>query len=549
MLTKSSNTPPALPWWTWVLPLFVLHLASHLSAWSSIMSGTSLFYFTTPLALVMCYWWGLRVIPAVFINATASAFLFGLSNPWLYPAYALPETAFIFLSWLFFVKWGKGKCWIPNIYDTSLFLIIGITLPLALFKITQVGILYETGLLASNQFWQIFISISLSDFLLIFGISIPVLYFFSGPMTWRKFTSIEEPVPDRLAPLQRKVASSWFRIEIVILIALVFILSRTLQFSDFWFTYGVLSLYTAIRFGIGIVIIFNTYILVLTYFVPTATGAYFNEHVFTGDELNSIQLGMGLLYVFSTITGRVMSDSGGLSKRLLQKNNELAHANKELDRFVYSVSHDLSAPLKSIMGLVNISRMEKDDAELRHYFNNIETSVHKLEAFIGEILDYSRNERQEVSLENINLTNLCQEILDNLRFQEGFDKIQISLEGIDNFSLITDKMRLKIILNNLLSNAVKFQKIIANEPPFITVTAKALATHYSIYVEDNGEGIPPEARERIFDMFFRGTPRANGSGLGLYIAREAAEKINGKLTVESVYGKGSLFHLEIKKYL
>ena len=109
-----------------------------------------------------------------------------------------------------------------------------------------------------------------------------------------------------------------------------------------------------------------------------------------------IQLGSGLLYVFSTVTGRVMSDAGALEKRLSHQNKELEQANKELDRFVYSVSHDLSAPLRSILGLIGISRIEKDEQQLRFYIDNIEASVNKLENFINEILDYSRNERQQV---------------------------------------------------------------------------------------------------------------------------------------------------------
>lgn len=548
MLTKSPNPVQPLPWWTWVLPLIILHLASQLSAWSSVMTGTSLFYFTTPFGLIMCYWWGLRVVPAVFINSIISAVLFGLSEPLLYPIYAIPETLYIFLSWLFFIKWGKGKSWLPNIFYTSLYLIIGITVPFAVFKLIQVFLIYNTGLLTADQFLPILISVSLSDFILIFAISFPALYFFTGPLTKRKLTLIDEIVPDRTTPLLKKIKSMWFRVEFVILVALVLVLSRTLQFSDFWFTYGILSLYAAIRFGFGIVILFNTYILILTYFIPTATGEYFNEKMFVGDELNKIQLGMGLLYVFSAITGRVMSDAGGLKKRLLQKNDELEQANKELDRFVYSVSHDLSAPLKSIMGLVNVSRLEKEDANLRPYFTSIETSVFKLENFIGEILDYSRNERQEVSMEQVSLHELCHEILDNLKFQEGFNKLNVNLTEINDLTLYTDKMRLKMILNNLLSNAVKFQKVLSEDSPFICVRARESKDQYFIEVEDNGEGITPEAKGRIFEMFFRGTQRAKGSGLGLYIAKEAAEKINGRLTVSSEYGKGSVFYLEIKKH-
>src|SRR5690606_8142393 len=108
-----------------------------------------------------------------------------------------------------------------------------------------------------------------------------------------------------------------------------------------------------------------------------------------------------LLFVFAAITGRVISDLRITEQQLSMQNAQLELANKELDHFVYSVSHDLSAPLKSILGLVAVSRHSKDHKEAELYFDKIETSVLRLEALIREILDYSRNKRQELKFEQI----------------------------------------------------------------------------------------------------------------------------------------------------
>jgi signal transduction histidine kinase len=305
-------------------------------------------------------------------------------------------------------------------------------------------------------------------------------------------------------------------------------------------------MYFAIRFGFGFAILFNSFILLLTYMLPALLHPSFTRAMIVDNQMVKIQIGSGLLYVFSTVTGRVMSDSGALEKRLSQQNKELEQANKELDRFVYSVSHDLSAPLRSILGLVNISRFEESIEQLRFYINNIESSVHKLDNFINEILDYSRNERQEILRENLNLDELCREILDNLKFQENFSSIGVDLSGIGKDPIYTDKMRLKIILNNLLSNAVKFQSEGHGRVPFIRVKSEKTAGKFMIEVEDNGEGIKPEVKDRIFGMFFRGTQRSNGSGLGLYIAKEAAEKIDGTISVASEYGIGTVFRLDLR---
>ena len=105
------------------------------------------------------------------------------------------------------------------------------------------------------------------------------------------------------------------------------------------------------------------------------------------------QLGTALLFVFTIITGRLVSDMKLSEARLNERNKELKQTNSELDRFVYSVSHDLSAPLKSILGLVYISRMTNEENEHRQHFDFIEKSVHKLETFVSEVLDFTRNRR------------------------------------------------------------------------------------------------------------------------------------------------------------
>jgi signal transduction histidine kinase len=199
------------------------------------------------------------------------------------------------------------------------------------------------------------------------------------------------------------------------------------------------------------------------------------------------------------------------------------------------------------MGLINVSRIETQEDQLRFYMNNIESSVFKLENFINEILDHSRNERQDISREDFELTQLCTDILDNLRFQENFEAINIDLAGIGIDPINSDKMRLKIIMNNLLSNAIKFQRSGHGQKPFIRVSLKSDPEQYVIEVEDNGEGIKPAATDKIFDMFFRATQRSNGSGLGLYIAKEAAEKIDGTIHVESEYGKGTVFRVILRR--
>jgi signal transduction histidine kinase len=131
-----------------------------------------------------------------------------------------------------------------------------------------------------------------------------------------------------------------------------------------------------------------------------------------------------------------------------------------------------------------------------------------------------------------------------LLYMDGFREIEFNNDNLIPEVVICDKSRLKIIFQNLLSNAIKFRR--KDQRSFVKLSAKLQGDKIILSIEDNGEGIKPEYQPKIFDMFFRGTNRSEGSGLGLYIAREAAKKINANISVRSVYGEGSVFSVELE---
>lgn len=480
----------------------------------------------------------------MYLNAVCSTYFWGIPadrwHHWL--LYGIPETIFTFLSWFLFRKLYNGKYWLPDIKNTVLFLVLGILIPI----LPEIFLLQSFLVILGDQplqtFWIYSARNWLGEFTSSFGLALPVLYYLTP--TLQKAGLLYDPPkkiiqdPPSLTLVQKFELSSIF----LALLALVFLI----EFEKFWYIYGLLSLYTAIRFGFGPAIITNYYIFLITYILPKVMKFFGNEQVRDYGEVINIFLGASLLFVFAAITGRVISDVRIAEAKLQKKNQELDQTNKELDRFVYSVSHDLSAPLKSILGLVNISRITNEPVEHSNYLGRIESSVVKLEVFIAEILDYSKNKRQKVYVEQIRLKELCQEILENLKYMDEFHRVNVDLTELTHQEIHQDKMRLKIILNNLLTNAVKFQKKFPGHKPFIKVSSHRTGEKLLIQIEDNGEGIRPEMQGRIFDMFYRGTENAKGSGLGLYIAKEAASKIHGNIFVLSEYGKGSVFTVELK---
>jgi signal transduction histidine kinase len=231
---------------------------------------------------------------------------------------------------------------------------------------------------------------------------------------------------------------------------------------------------------------------------------------------------------------------------LRQQNDELVKINSELDRFVYSVSHNLRAPLMSVLGLLNLAKheLQPNASDLKDYLGMMESSIHKLDRTLKEILDYSKNSRQEVDIERIDFREIISECLDNLKYIPAYGRLSRETEVIGIAPFYSNAYRLKVIFHNLLSNAIKFQD--QRKPDsFIHIKIQVNPSAAIVIIKDNGIGIPDELQGFIFNMFFRANERSEGSGLGLYIVKEMIGKLEGEISVRSIPGSGSSFELLI----
>ncbi len=225
---------------------------------------------------------------------------------------------------------------------------------------------------------------------------------------------------------------------------------------------------------------------------------------------------------------------------LNEQNKQLVQANAELDQFAYSVSHDLRAPLSSILGLINVYGLSKTEEEKNHIISLIHGRVQKLDQFIRDILNHSRNIRLKVKYEPVYPYQLVQDVLNQLNHMKDFGKQKIENLIPGDFIIETDRNRLQIILSNLISNAVKYYDP-AKPDPFIRITAGQNKTHWTLTISDNGIGIEDGHIKNLFTMFYRAHAHGEGSGLGLYIVHEICRKMGGNVSVKSQYGMGSEF--------
>ena len=233
------------------------------------------------------------------------------------------------------------------------------------------------------------------------------------------------------------------------------------------------------------------------------------------------------------------------AEELLEEQNiELKKTNSELDSFVYSASHELRAPLTSVLGLIQIMMDEQQESHCVHQLKMMENSITRLDDFIKEIIEFSRNRNLEVLLNKIDFHDLIDDVLESLWYLKNIRGITFVKEVKNDVPFISDKKRVMVLLNNLVSNAIKYHDM-DKDNPTIWINIKTSRQNAIIEIKDNGPGIEKEIQNKIFDMFYRVSSKVMGSGIGLYIVKEILNKLEGSISVESSPNKGSSFIITI----
>ena len=230
---------------------------------------------------------------------------------------------------------------------------------------------------------------------------------------------------------------------------------------------------------------------------------------------------------------------------LIITNNELLKTNSELDRFVYSVSHDLRSPLTSILGVLSFIEEESEEPDTLEHAKMIRNSINRLDDFIKNILNYSRNNRAGLEVEKISVNETALAILKSLQSMKEAKEIHYEIDIKEQQPFFTDRQRFNTILENLISNSIKYH---TNEETGRYVKILGYSDHerLQITIADNGIGIAPEHHQKIFDMFFRLSGKKDGSGIGLYIVKDTIEMLHGSVEIQSEKGVGTTFTITLK---
>jgi PAS domain S-box-containing protein len=245
-------------------------------------------------------------------------------------------------------------------------------------------------------------------------------------------------------------------------------------------------------------------------------------------------------------------------EKLKKLNKELAQKTEELQQILYITTHDLRSPLVNIQGFSKELKVSSDrlyellkvaeiqdsifkeytqilEEEIPESIHYITGSTEKMDILLKGLLQISRLGRQQLSLSNISVNKLIQEVINSYKYE--IDKNNIYVEVGDLPSCNGDYMQIYQLFANIMGNAIKFLK--DDQPGEIRIQGVQIDDYVHYIVQDNGIGIDPKFHSKVFDLFQKLDNNKQGSGLGMNIMKQIAEKHNGEIMLDSELGKGT----------
>ncbi|MDD5349315.1 MAG: PAS domain-containing sensor histidine kinase [Chthoniobacteraceae bacterium] len=260
--------------------------------------------------------------------------------------------------------------------------------------------------------------------------------------------------------------------------------------------------------------------------------------------LNPLHTAHGLIVVASVVD---ITERKLIEARLHEAYEVGRRRTREMERLIYTVSHDLRSPLEAAMGFAELLREEVGPAELpeaAEALDGLGRAHEQLRLLIQDLLELSRAGGMALKPERVELSSLLEEIVRTLAPVAAARGTRIEVaEGFP--AVLADPARLRQVFQNLLANALKYGT--GAREPRIRVFWRETTEEFRFCVADNGEGIPPEAHRRIFEVFQRLSSSQEGTGIGLAIVARIAALHGGQAWVESTPGAGAEFWVSLPK--
>ena len=245
---------------------------------------------------------------------------------------------------------------------------------------------------------------------------------------------------------------------------------------------------------------------------------------------------------------RLADQAAGLEHLVHDRTAQLTEINKQLQTFVYSIAHDLRAPLRGMQGFATMLLEEEGQALSmtgRDYAKRIGNAALFMDALLIDLLAFSRISQQQLHLAPVNLEAIAQSALSRLEREIQENNARVEMVGAWP-GAVGHEPTLVQVFTNLVANALKF--VAPGTVPLVRLRAEEIGEFVRVWVEDNGIGIAPEHQERIFRLFTRLAGQTfPGTGIGLAIVQKGIERMGGRVGVDSTPGQGSRFWFELRK--
>ena len=243
-----------------------------------------------------------------------------------------------------------------------------------------------------------------------------------------------------------------------------------------------------------------------------------------------VTLSLSALKQRDTVTGYLLIAKD--LKQILLTSKALKQRNEELKTLIYKVSHDLQGPLASILGLFQVIEQSGNDPDtLLHYLSLIKRSTNKLEKSVQGLVELSIDDAHQ-QLTTFDVKRSVEEVIDSLSDFPDREKVTIEVKVSKPLQLRSEERLFRLMMQHLLENAIKYRRTNIDNP-YVQIRIRHHRRGISLTVKDNGQGMSRHVQQRAFDMFYRGNPASQGSGLGLTIVKSNVEKLGGEVNITS----------------
>lgn len=231
-----------------------------------------------------------------------------------------------------------------------------------------------------------------------------------------------------------------------------------------------------------------------------------------------------------------------LDSIVTKRTSQLKEAYKELDTFFYRSSHDFRRPLTTFMGLAEVAKVTIRDKAALDLFEKVKETAKALDKMLIKLQSISDVGAQELVFKEVLIKEIFEGICHGFEEELRQKEFKVECDVLLKHSFVSYPAMVKVILENMVENAIQFSAVVH---PWLKLSVEEVDDTLVMIIQDNGQGVPAELKERVFEMYFRGSERSKGNGLGLYIVKKAVQKLNGQITLVDRPESGSIFTITL----